>query len=132
VGISEHVESFRYGGSFLVPESAYLRHIRGAQSVGRADGQFITTKAHMDRMLAETRGDPQAIGQRLGTDWSTPLYRVDVHNPLLHNARLPSGFEAGANPSKFRWGGYTTGGMPEVVTDPIPQGGFSVGRLGGR
>ena len=33
---------------------------------------------------------------------------------------MPSGFEAGAN-EKFVWGGYTSGGMPEAVIDPVPE-----------
>ena len=41
-------------------------------------------------------------------------------NPLLHDARLPSGLNSGAN-SQFQWGGYTSGGMPEIITNPIPK-----------
>lgn len=52
--------------------------------------------------------------------WNEPLVRVDVMNPLLHKARLPSGLNSGAN-SQFQWGGYTSGGMPELITNPIPK-----------
>ena len=44
--------------------------------------------------------------------------RIDVFNPLLHDTRLPSGFEGGAN-EMFRWGGYTKGGMPEAVNNSL-------------
>ncbi len=36
------------------------------------------------------------------------------------NDRLPSGLESGAN-EKFRWGGFTSGGQPEVVVAPVPK-----------
>jgi len=80
----------------------------------------------MDSLLAETRGDLASINKRLGTNWTERLYRVDVHNPLLHNACLPSGLEEGADTELFRWGGYSSGGMLEVVVDPIPAGACSV------
>ena len=53
-------------------------------------------------------------------------YRIDIDNPLLHNARLPSGLERKADLELFRWGGYTSGGMPEVIIDQVPKGQFSV------
>jgi hypothetical protein len=34
------------------------------------------------------------------------------------NPRLPSGLEAGAN-SNFIRGGFTSGGAPEIVIDPV-------------
>jgi hypothetical protein len=124
--VRQHLELFREGGSYLVPKSAYERFVRGRSVIGRSDGQFITTRAAMDRLLAETGGDLAKINQRLGTNWTEPLYRIDVENPLLHNARFPSGLERGADPVLFRWGGYTSGGMPEVIVDQIPEGAFTV------
>jgi RHS repeat-associated protein len=129
LAVRSHIEDFRQGGSFLVPESLYRRFVEGQAVVGRESGLFITTRGAMDKLIAETGGDLAAISKRLGTTWSEPLYRVDVHNPLLHNARLPSGLEAGADPLLFRWGGYTSGGMPELAVDPVPAGGFSATRV---
>ncbi|PNV72623.1 TIGR04388 family protein [Leptospira inadai] len=127
-GVAEHIGSFRDGGSFLVPESAYKGFIEGKSQIGRSSGQFITTKAEMDRLLLNTGGDTGKINKALGVNWNEPLYRIDVHNPLLHNARLPIGIEGGAN-SKFRWGGYTSGGKPEVVIDPVKKGQFTANKI---
>lgn len=72
-------------------------------------------------MLAKANGDLLAVKKSLGIpadQWNEPLVRVDVFNPLQHNARFPSGFEEGANPL-FKWGGYTKGEMPETAVDPI-------------
>jgi hypothetical protein len=123
-GVTSHLETFRGGASFLVPESAYQRFIQGASSVGRVDGLYVTTRGAMNKLLAQSGGDLGVINQKLGTFWSEPLYRVDINNPLLHNARMPSGLEQGANVN-FRWGGYTSGGMSEAVLDPVPAGGFT-------
>jgi len=128
IGVVTHLEQFREGGSYLVPKSSFEKRILGVEKIGRPDGQFITNKSAMDKLLDAAGGNRQFIREKLGIPkdkWNEPLIRVDVHNPLLHNARLPSGFEKGARPKLFIWGGYTKGGMPEVIIDQIPQGGFS-------
>ena len=86
----------------------------------------MSTRSAIDELLAASGGDLATIKKRLGIkpqQWNERLWRVDVANPLLHNARLPSGMEEGAN-SLFIWGGYTRGGMVEAVLDPVPRGGF--------
>ncbi len=127
-GVRHHVGRFRAGASYLIPRSKYDKWIADAASIGRADGLFVTTSEAMDRLLREADGDLDAVKRKLGIPpdaWNEPLVRVDVLNPLEHNARLPSGFEEGAN-SEFVWGGYTSGGMPEVVLDPVSRGAFQV------
>ena len=87
----------------------------------------------MDKLLLETKGNRELIKQRLGIEpafWNEELVRVDVYNPLLHDARFPSGLEKGAN-SKFRWGGYTSGGMPEIAIDPVGGGSFRISVVDG-
>ncbi len=128
IGVRSHIESFRDGGSYLVPKSIYQNWIQGQSRIGRPDGQFITTRAAMDRLLNETAGNLGAVKRRLGIPdeyWNEPLYRVDIDYPLLHNSRLPAGWESGAN-ELFRWGGYTSGGLPEVIIEQVPMGGFRV------
>jgi hypothetical protein len=119
---------FREGGSFLIPESAYENYVAGKPTVGDPAGQYITTKSYMDAILSDAAGDITVVKQRLSIPeraWNEPLRRIDIDNPLLHNARMPSGLERGAN-EFFRWGGYTKGGMPEVVIDPVPTRGVTV------
>ena len=115
------MEEFRSGGSFLIRKSVYERYVSNGKPLGRPDGLFITTRVAMDKMLAKANGDLLAVKKSLGIpadQWNEPLVRVDVFNPLQHNARFPSGFEEGANPL-FKWGGYTKGEMPEIAVDPI-------------
>jgi hypothetical protein len=82
----------------------------------------------MDKLIEQAGGNREFLKEKLGIPkdkWNEPLIRIDVHNPLMHNARFPSGFEKGASPALFRWGGYTKGGLPETVIDQISQGEFS-------
>jgi len=53
--------------------------------------------------------------------------RVDIRPGSQKRLRMPTGFEQGAN-KKFRWGGYTSGGMPEAVIDPVPKDELGVPR----
>ncbi|HMV59283.1 MAG TPA: hypothetical protein PKD38_18975 [Nitrospira sp.] len=83
----------------------------------------MTSRSAMGRLLSDSAGDVAVIMQRRGIppdQWNEPLVRIDVMNPLLHYARLPSGLNSGAN-SRFQWGGFTSGGMPELVTNPIQR-----------
>jgi len=121
-----HIEQFRHGGSYLLPEWAYKQFVEGKPSVGRPDGLFITTKGSIDKILKD-KGDVAGLNKSLGVDWKPgdKIYRVDIPNPLGHNPRLPTGKESGAN-THFEPGGYTSGGLPEIVTNPVPSGGIKV------
>jgi RHS repeat-associated protein len=124
VGPSSHLEQFEGGASFVMTRDQYNRFVFGKPSVGRADGLFVTTKTNMDKIMRESGGDIGEIERRLGFDaghFSSGggLARGDIANPGAHNARMPSGLESGANPH-FKYGGYTDGGAPEAVVDPVP------------
>lgn len=91
------------------------------------DGNFIGTRSDADDLLKQAIGDNRIIKEELGIPanaWNAPLIRIDVTNPLLYDARLASGLESGANP-QFRWGGYTSGGLPEVVVRQVPKSGVT-------
>jgi len=140
VAPSSHIESFREGASYLIPKSSLEKYVMGLRDhklqkdrmIGMKDGQFVTTKASMDKLINEAGNNLSKIKKELGIpekDWNEALYRIDIHNPLLLNPRLPSGLEEGAN-ELFRYGGYTSGGNPEIVIDQIPVGGYSIIKTG--
>ncbi len=84
-------------------------------------------------MLRKANGDVRIIEKELGIDpgaWQGKggIYRIDVNNPENFNLRLPSGNEAGAN-SNWVPGGYTSGGKPEAVTNPIPKSNISPSKV---
>jgi hypothetical protein len=121
VGVRVQVQGFRDGASFLAPKRSLEKRIARGGAIGRPDGLFVTTRSAMDKLVRDSGGDLRVIKKTIGIpegEWNEPLVRVDVFNPLLHNARFPAGIESGAN-ELFRWGGYTKGGMPEVIIDPV-------------
>ena len=99
----------------------FVRYAEGKAVVGRADGQFMTSATRMNHLIHLTGGDPVLLGKALGVEWQpgTQLIRMDVADPLLFNARMPEASMSGAN-SMCRKGGLTSGGRPEIATDPFP------------
>lgn len=85
-------------------------------------------KVDADRLW--TNADGATIRRALGipnTDkaWHRPLVQVDIPEPLSRNPRMPTGLEDAANKLYTR-GGYTSGGTPEMVIDPVPWSDVSV------
>lgn len=58
----------------------------------------------------------------------SPIVRIDVDDVTGLNLRLPSGNETGAN-SLWIPGGYTSGNVPEAVTDIIPLDKTTISRI---
>jgi RHS repeat-associated protein len=126
VGVRSHLEEFRNGGSFVTSKSTYERYIKDADMIGYGDNSlYIARKDYMDKIFKEANGDISVLEKRLGFpdghfSRGGGIVRIDVNNPLMHNARMPSGLEMGAN-EFFKSGGYTSGGVPEAVIDRIPN-----------
>ncbi len=129
VGVVDQIERFRDGATFLIPESKYKAFVESKPMVGDPAGQFVFPRSEVDRLLAT--GNRETIKKALGipeSSWNEPLRRIDIQNPLLYNARFPTGLERGAN-SQFHWGGYTSGGVPELVIDPVPASAATVSKM---
>jgi hypothetical protein len=76
--------------------------------------------------------DKATIRKKLGIPdgspgWDGPLVRVDIPDPLSRNPRMPTGLEQGAN-ELYKPGGYTSGGVQEMVTDPVPWSAVTVSK----
>ena len=118
VDISDHFGKFADGASLLTPAESFGKY----PAVGRPDGLFVSTPDAITSLLQKTGGENSLIKQQLGIEpqyWNGPLLRIDIPTPLSSSPRLPSGLEAGAN-SNFIRGGYTSGGAPEIVINPVP------------
>lgn len=88
--------------------------------VGPPQGTFAMPKATADEMISKANGDVRKLEELLGLnkgDLGDAPVRVDIPEPT--GVRMPTGNEPGAN--EF-WipGGYTSGGIPEVVIDQVP------------
>ena len=118
VDIGDHFGKFADGASLLTPAESFGKY----PAVGRPDGLFVSTPDAITSLLQKTGGENSLIKQQLGIEpqyWNGSLLRIDIPNPLSSTPRLPSGLEAGAN-SNFIRGGYTSGGAPEIVINPVP------------
>jgi RHS repeat-associated protein len=129
-GVQSHLDQFDNGSSVFVPQGTLDNGVPRYGQLGRSDGLFVTTPQAADRAERLAGGDREKLKQLLGipaSDWNEPICRVDIPPGSQKRIRMPSGFEEGAN-NKFRWGGYTSGGMPEAVIDPIPENELGPGK----
>ena len=90
------------------------------------DSTFCFPSSDVDELLKVTGGDPRKIEKILSLEDGSlgdSIVRIDVPEP--QGSRMPSGNEKGAND---HWipGGYTDGGMKEVVIDPVSRGEYIV------
>lgn len=124
--INAHLDQFKEGGSFVMTRDQYETFVEGREKIGLPDNsQYMTSKEYMDSIDKKANGDIAVYEKELGFDQGHfenggGMVRVDVNEPLEHNARMPSGNEMGAN-DHFVPGGYTDGGAPECVTNQIPN-----------
>ncbi len=113
---------------------SYVMYVVARKFVGREDNScFVMPKYVCDDIARIAQGDLAVYEQALGF---TPGYfqghgglvRLDVIEVADLHVRIPSGNEAGAN-SYWLPGGYTSGGVPEAVTDLIPKYRIQVMRI---
>jgi hypothetical protein len=75
-------------------------------------------------MLEQTAaGNRSRLKELLGIppeEWNQPIYRLDIAPADQRNLRMATGAESGAN-KLFKPGGYTSGGVPEAVIDPLSE-----------
>ena len=105
----------------------YVYYVQGNAFIGiPSDGtQFVMPKNYCDDIAGKAGSDISYYEKALGFDSGHfsnggGLVRIDIENLNDLNLRLPSGNEAGAN-SHWIPGGQTEGGIPEAITNLIPN-----------
>lgn len=117
--ISNHKTQFRNGVtkiSYQAPKGY----------AGPPGGTFVMPTSIADDLIARARGDISELERLLGLDpgeLGTNPVRIDIVNPS--GLRMPSGNEKGAN-SKWIPGGYTSGGIPEIIIDSPGPGQYTI------
>lgn len=95
-------------------------------TAGPQGGTFIMPKTVTDNIISNSGGSiskfEELLGLERGTLGTNPV-RVDVSSPS--GLRIPSGNELGTN-TQWIPGGYTSGGIPEVIIDSPTVGTYSV------
>ncbi|TRW86178.1 hypothetical protein FK535_06790 [Mycolicibacterium sp. 018/SC-01/001] len=114
--IDHHMAKFDDGATRLMPEDNYNKY-----GLAQRDGtSFVMATKEVEELLASTHGDPRALEQALGMPEGFlekhRILRIDIPEPLNHDARIPSGNEAGAN-DQWIPGGLLPDGLAEAVID---------------
>ena len=132
--MQRHLKEFREGVSFIMGLDNYVMYVLTRKSIGREDGTcFVMPKSVCDDIAKAAKGDLAVYEQTLGFEpgyfrGHGGLVRIDVIDVADLHVRIPSGNEAGAN-AYWMPGGYTSGGVPEAVSDLIPKSRIIVTRL---
>lgn len=116
-----------YGASIIMTKEQYINYVKGNSTIGipTYGTQFVLPKNYCDNIASIAAGDIGYYEKALGFDPghfsdSGGLVRIDIENMDGLNLRVTSGNEAGAN-SHWIPGGKTDGGVPEVISDLIPN-----------
>ena len=125
--IDAHLAQFNEGASIIMTKEQYINYVKGNAVIGipTDNTQFVLPKNYCDKIASEAAGDIKYYEKALGFDEGHfsdggGLIRIDIENLDELNLRVPSGNEAGAN-SHWIPGGKTDGGVPEAITDLIPN-----------
>ena len=134
--IDRHLKEFRPGVSFIMGLDNYVMYVLTRKFIGREDNScFVMPKTVCDDIAKAANGNLAVYEQALGFEpgyfrGHGGLVRIDVLDVADLHIRIPSGNEAGAN-AWWLPGGYTSGGVPEAVSDLIPKSRILVTRLQG-
>ena len=132
--MKRHLNQFCDGVSFVMGLDNYVMYVLARKSIGREDNScFVMPKSVCDEIAKAGKGKISVYEQALGFEpgyfqGHGGLVRIDVIDVADLHIRIPSGNEAGAN-SWWVPGGYTSGGVPEAVSDLIPKSRIIVTRL---
>eukprot|EP00828_Plagiopyla_frontata_P014789 TRINITY_DN1927_c0_g1_i8.p2 TRINITY_DN1927_c0_g1~~TRINITY_DN1927_c0_g1_i8.p2 ORF type:complete len:440 (-),score=55.90 TRINITY_DN1927_c0_g1_i8:85-1404(-) len=130
-----HLSQFDDGLSVIQTEWAYGRYSETNGFVGVPDDNtlFVLPKKYCNEVVFRANGDISIIEKELGfpkgyfSDGGG-LVRIDVDDVTGLNLRIPNGNETGAN-SLWLPGGYTSGNVPEAISDIIPLNKTTISRI---
>ena len=133
--IQAHLAQFDDGVSVIQTEWAFSRYSETNGFVGVPDDNtlFVMPKEFCDEVLKKANGNLAIIESELGfpKDYLKKgggLVRIDIEDTIGLDVRIPSGNETGAN-DLWIPGGYTSGGVPEAVTNTIPLDNTQITKL---
>ena len=123
--IKNHLKKFQNGVSIVMGVESYKKFVKDSETIGRVDGCFVMPKYICDTIDKKSDGNILIYEKSLSFTegyFSSQggLVRLDIFEIEDLNLRMPSGNESGAN-ELWLPGGFTLGGIPEAVLDPIPK-----------
>lgn len=129
--IRRHIRIFEEEGVAKIISKEQLKYAeknyRGA--IGPESGQYATSEVIIEKAIKASDGDPRKLEKLLALDeGSLGENPVIIKPKKIKFLEFPSGNEKGAN-DYWKPGGYTSGGIPEVVVNQFALGEYSVERV---
>ncbi len=136
VGMASHIAMFKNGAARIVRTDRKAQLLASpflTSAQGISQDIFVLPKDRLLSLLNEVGNDAALMEKRLGFSpgslKNTDLSYVDIPMDWKFKPALPSGFEKAAN-EYFMWGGYTSGGLPELRMTDVPTGEIKIKDLG--
>ena len=125
--INIHIQKFDNGYSYLLTKNQYKMYVYKKENLGiPSDGTlFVAPTGFIDELCDLAKNNYAVFESILGFEPGyysngNGLIRIDIKADIRFNVRIPTGNEAGVN-NYWIPGGFTSGGMPEAITDLIPN-----------
>lgn len=126
--IEEHLNIFKREGvaKIISKESLENSKIDYSGYIGPKEGQYATSEVIIEKAIKASDGDPRKLEKLLALDeGSLGENPVIIKPKKVSFLEFPSGNEKGAN-AYWNPGGYTSGGIPEVVVNQFAPGEYTV------
>ena len=126
--IEAHLKIFEEEGvaKIISKESLENSKIDYSGYLGPKEGQYATSEVIIEKAIKASDGDPRKLEKLLALDeGSLGENPVIIKPKKISFLKFPSGNEKGAN-AYWNPGGYTSGGIPEVVVNQFAPGEYTV------
>ena len=126
--IEAHLKIFEEEGvaKIISKESLENSKIDYSGYIGPKEGQYATSEVIIEKAIKASDGDPRKLEKLLALDeGSLGENPVIIKPKKISFLKFPSGNEKGAN-AYWNPGGYTSGGIPEVVVNQFAPGEYTV------
>ena len=126
--IEAHLKIFEEEGvaKIISKESLENSKIDYSGYIGPKEGQYATSEVIIEKAIKASDGDPRKLEKLLSLDeGSLGENPVIIKPKKISFLKFPSGNEKGAN-AYWNPGGYTSGGIPEVVVNQFAPGEYTV------
>lgn len=126
--IEEHLNIFKREGVAKIVSKESLDYSKNNYNgyIGPEDGQYATSEEIIEKAIKASDGDPRKLEKLLALDEGYLGENPVVIKPKkISYLEFPSGKEKGAN-AYWNPGGYTKGGIPEVVVNQFAPGEYTI------
>ena len=125
--IEAHLKIFEEEGIAKIISWEQLENAKNRYggAIGPESGQYATSEVIIEKAIKASDGDPRKLEKLLALDEGSLGENPVVIKPKkISFLEFPSGNEKGAN-SYWNPGGYTSGGIPEVVVNQFVPGEYT-------